>query len=515
MKRFLKENWGYILVGVAIIFLFFLRFYNLTILPVFADEAIYIRWSQVMKAEETLRFLPLSDGKQPLFMWLTIPFLKLISDPLVAGRTVSVLSGFGTLVGIFAASHLLFKNKKVALIATMLYAVSPYAFFFDRLSLADSLLSMFGIWTFIFSYLAVTSERLDFAMIAGFSLGGAWLTKSPALFFALLLPALWFFVKTPKRLPKIIILTLVTFAIGFGMYNILRLGPNFHQLAARNLDYVYPYSHILTSPFDPLKPYADRILEYYRMMGPWPVVVLLVVSYFINLKNGWKKVLVLSAWYLGPIFAVSEFSKTMTARYAFFTVPFVFVFASSYFLTKSKLLYKFGILLLIIFALISAKFDYLLLTDPASANLPRSERSGYLEEWTAGQGIEEVSVYIKQKLASAPAKKIVVGTEGYFGTLPDGLQIYLQGVPGVTTIGVGLDFTNLPNSLIESKKSGNDTYLVVNKSRFNANPDKFGLDLVAAYPKAVRPEGLKEFNIYGPQDALLLYRLTEKSIVIY
>ncbi len=512
MKRFFKENWGYVLVGIGILILFCLRFYNLTILPVFADEAIYIRWSQVMKAEETLRFLPLSDGKQPLFMWVVIPFLKLIQDPLMAGRFVSVFSGFGVLIGIFVASILLFKSKKVALVSSLLYAISPYAFFFDRLSLADSMLSMFGVWTFIFSYLTVTKERLDFAMIAGFALGGAWLTKSPALFFALLLPSLWFFAKSVKSLPKIIILTSVTFVIGFGMYNILRLGSNFHQLAIRNLDYVYPYSHILVSPLDPLKPYADRILEYYRMMGPWPVLMLLVISYFINLKTNWKKIFVLSAWFLGPIFAISEFSKTMTARYALFTLPFVFILAGSYFLTKSKLLEKFGILILLIFVLIGLKFDYLLLTDPASANLPRSERSGYLEEWTAGQGIEEISTYIKQKLVNNPDKKIVIGTEGYFGTLPDGLQIYLQNVPQVTTIGVGLNFTNLPTSLVDSQKSGNDTYLVVNRSRFNANPDKFALELIAAYPKASRPEGLKEFNVYGPQDALLLYKLTGKSV---
>ena len=75
-----------------------LRFYKLLSLPVFVDESIYIRWSQVMRAEPTLRFLPLSDGKQPLFMWLVIPALKLFQDPVFAGRTISVVAGFATLV---------------------------------------------------------------------------------------------------------------------------------------------------------------------------------------------------------------------------------------------------------------------------------------------------------------------------------------------------------------------------------------------------------------------------------
>src|SRR5512133_1702383 len=100
MKKFFKENWQYLLVAVLVLALFSLRFFHLTIIPVFADEAIYIRWSEVMKAEGTLRFLPLSDGKQPLFMWLIIPFLKLFSDPLFAGRFVSIIAGLGTLLGV-------------------------------------------------------------------------------------------------------------------------------------------------------------------------------------------------------------------------------------------------------------------------------------------------------------------------------------------------------------------------------------------------------------------------------
>src|SRR3990167_2345049 len=95
-----------------------LRFANLNSIPVFADESIYIRWAQIMKAESTMRFLPLSDGKQPLFMWLVIPFLKIFSDPLLAGRITSGLAGIGTLIGIFLTTSYLFKSKKVALIAS-------------------------------------------------------------------------------------------------------------------------------------------------------------------------------------------------------------------------------------------------------------------------------------------------------------------------------------------------------------------------------------------------------------
>ena len=145
MRKFWNEWKWYFFGGSAILLVaVFIRVYNLTLLPVFVDEAIYVRWAQVMRAESTLRFLPLSDGKQPLFMWLVIPFLKLFSDPLLAGRLVSVASGAATLVGIFLLSYALFKSKKVAIVAALIYAVSPFSFFFDRMALVDSLLSSFS-----------------------------------------------------------------------------------------------------------------------------------------------------------------------------------------------------------------------------------------------------------------------------------------------------------------------------------------------------------------------------------
>jgi predicted membrane-bound mannosyltransferase len=110
---------------VIFVIALFLRSHNLTRLPVFVDEAIYVRWSQVMRAESTLRFLPLSDGKQPLFMWITIPFLKVFSDPLMAGRFVSVMTGMATLVGVAYLSYLLFKSKKLSLISAFLFAIIP------------------------------------------------------------------------------------------------------------------------------------------------------------------------------------------------------------------------------------------------------------------------------------------------------------------------------------------------------------------------------------------------------
>ncbi len=503
MKTFFKDNLRYILGGFLVLVLFSLRFYHLTLLPVFADEAIYVRWAQIMKAEETLRFLPLSDGKQPLYMWIVIPFLKIFRDPLIAGRVVSVLSGFGTLVGVTVLSWLLFKSKKVTFVSAFIYALMPYTFFFDRMALVDSMLSMFGIWTFIFAYLAVTTSKLDYAMLAGFSLGGAWLTKSPALFFALLLPTILFFAKWQNNYKqnlstflKGFYLLTVTFVLGYGLNNILRLGPNFSLVATRNLDYVYPLSHFLLTPLDPLKPFLFESGRWLIILGTAGVVLLAIGSYVFNFKKYTLIYLVLAIWLFGPIFIEAEFAKVLTARYIYFTIPYLIIIAGACFIYFSKKWYLLFLTLLTLFLIQSVIFDFYLLKNPLKANLPRSERSGYLEEWTAGQGIAQAASYLENYKLQNPNDKIVVGTEGYFGTLPDGLQIYLNKYPEITVIGVGLNFTNVPKPLKESRDAGNKTYLLINNERFKGDPEKEGLKLIAEYPKAMRPDGTHQSLLF-------------------
>jgi len=496
LKKLFNEWKWLVLVLVIILFIGLgLRVCSLTILPIFADEAIYIRWAQVMRAESTLRFLPLSDGKQPLFMWLMIPLLKLIQDPLFAGRFLSVLTGMGTILGVFVASYLLFKSKKVALIASFVYSLVPLAVFFDKMALADSMLTMFGVWILAIGIVLVRTLRLDVAMILGFVLGGALLTKSPALYFSLLLPTLVLFIQKKKDFWRYFILLIPTYLIGYGIFNILRLGPNFHMLALRNLDYVYPLSHLLSSPLDPFKPFVDRSKEFYWIMGGGSLMIMWLVSYLV--------------WFLGPILISSEFSKTMTARYVLFSLPFYVIIASAIFLINTKKLKIIQFLLISIFVVWSLIFNYKLLSNPETANLPRSERSGYLEEWTAGQGIREISDYLKSQ-SLRNNQTIVVGTEGYFGTLPDGLQIYFDSslIPSngskVKVIGIGLQLDKVPEQLVDAKKAGDIVYMVVNNERMNTDYTKLDLKLIKEFKKATRPNGTTQ--------SLLLFEVLDETI---
>jgi len=515
--KFKINIWPIIFLGIGILTIFsFLRLFHLTILPIFADEAIYIRWSQVMRAEPTLRFLPLSDGKQPLFMWLTIPFLKIFSDPLAAGRFLSVLAGLGSLIGIFFLTREISKNKWVSLAASFLYVVVPFFVFFDRLALVDSMLMMFGIWIAYLGILLTRYRRWDLAMITGMVLGGALLTKSPAVFFAILLPFSLILIinKLPhvrnfvKRGIEIVPLWGVVYLFGFGIYNfLLRLGPGFQMITLRNKDYVFSLKEILSHPLDPLKPHLGDLANWLPNLLTWPVFLFGLIGIFIGLRRKLKETLFLLAWFIVPLFIQSVFAKVFTPRYILFTIWPLVIFASfslSWLFNQLNQLKRrltittlqcVVIVGLLIIALPALRYDWLLLTNPEKAPLPRNLRSGHLEEWTAGQGIREIADFVKEK---AQTSNVLVGTEGFFGTLPDGLQIYLERVPKVTVIGVGYPITNVHQGLINSLQD-NEVYLVVNQSRLRISPQTYGLKLIKEYPKATAPD--------GGQDKLLLFEL--------
>ncbi|PIZ99234.1 MAG: hypothetical protein COX78_02075, partial [Candidatus Levybacteria bacterium CG_4_10_14_0_2_um_filter_35_8] len=112
---FLRKNRNDIFLFLIITVLYFcIRLVALTIMPIFTDEAIYLRWAQIALHDSSWRFISLTDGKQPLFVWFAMIFMKFIQDPLFAGRLVSVFTGFFTLIGLWFLSLELFKSKKIS-----------------------------------------------------------------------------------------------------------------------------------------------------------------------------------------------------------------------------------------------------------------------------------------------------------------------------------------------------------------------------------------------------------------
>lgn len=501
MIDFIKRNKAVVLIIIGVIF-FILRIPNLTMQPIFADEAIYIRWAQIMKAEPTLRFISLTDGKTPLYMWAMTPFFKIFSDPLFAGRFLSVLTGFFTLAGAIFLNWRFF-GKNAALWTGLLIAVTPFVVFFDRMALVDSMLAAFSIWALNFVLLLVSKTRFDLSMILGYVLGAGLLTKTSGLFNVVMLPVSfiafnWTKANRQKNFIKTVAFFIISALIALGVYNLLRLGVGFESLSSRNQDYIFPFSRLLSTPLDPLIPHLKDLADWFPKLFTLPILFFVILGIIFALIKRNKVALVVLLWLLGPLMAELLLLQTFTARYILSAVAPLLCLAG-WAISSVAIHFKKQTLNLIILMLIlpmALIFNFQILTDPAKANLPREERIGYLEDWTAGYGFPEIANFLIQE-----AKKgiIIVGTEGSFGTLPDGLTIYLDkyfhtaNVNKIVVLGGRPDISNI---LRDAAKNG-PVYFIANRSRVRQNPPR--TELIKEYPKASYP------GVF--QDSILVFRV--------
>ena len=77
--EFIKRYRLEVLLSLGIIISYFLiRTTSLLSMPIFTDEAIYLRWAQTALNDASWRFISLTDGKQPMFIWVTMIFMKFI-----------------------------------------------------------------------------------------------------------------------------------------------------------------------------------------------------------------------------------------------------------------------------------------------------------------------------------------------------------------------------------------------------------------------------------------------------
>jgi len=490
---------------VALFLFFFFRLSKLNTIPVFVDEAIYVRWSQIMKTEASLRFVPQTDGKQPLFMWVTIPFFKLSSDPLIAGRLVSVATGFGSLLGIVFLSYILFGDVLIAALSALVYTLLPFTVFFDRMALVDSMLAMFGLWSLGLSVLFAKTHRLDHAMLLGFAIGGGLLTKSPAEFYYIwLIVALIFFFRPQKNenhaLRDLLVGLFAVTVISQLMYNILRLGPSFNMIGARNQDYLFTWKEVLSHPLNPFIGNFKTTVNWFWLLFT-PTILATLIFGLLPKKTRFPAIFLCLVSMI-PLFGQAAIAKVYTSRYILFAVlPLILVcgLGLNWLVTRKGILIKLSSSVLLVVPII---ISFLYVFQPTKAPMPYDMHNGYLEEWTAGWGQQDIANYFIS--LEAKGERVVAFTEGYFGTLPDGLEIYTEGHKNITIVGSNPSVSEIPDGLIKTDPQ-NQRFLIVNRSRDHLTPASLkDLQLLKEYSKPMRNDGTHE--------VLELYSYTSNSL---
>ncbi len=405
-----------IFIFLVLLFLF-TRFYNLTLLPIFTDESIYISWAKFIVIHHSNWFMSLTYGKPPLFIWIIALFLKIFPSGmyLFAGRFVSVLAGGLSLIGVYKLTFFLFKSKKTGVIAVLLCLLNPFMLFYDRMVLFDSLLSATLIWSVYYALNTSTFQRKKDVFLWGLFLGLGLLIKPPAIIFLFLTPICFFLLAykkhANKEFKKLFFLPLCALAISWTMYSMQKFSVNYKLVDIKNQQLQLPLEKLISKPFilflGNMKELLSWIIAYYTL----PIFVLGCLGLAFLLWKDFRKGLILLLLWAVPIIVFAFVGRILFPRYVLFTTPyFIIAFAEvarRFFSQK---------IIIIVVLLLSLRFDFYILTNPKLISLPLVDYNQYISSEYSGYGLDPIFKFLDKELNTGP--RVTLVTQGKFGLFP-------------------------------------------------------------------------------------------------
>lgn len=385
---------------------FFIRLLFLTNIPIFNDESIYLDWGWKEIHNFSDRYYSLIYGNQPLLMWIFGIFQSFLSDPLFAGRIVSVIFGFFALLGIYFIAKQLF-NQIIATQASIFYIIIPLFSFFDRQALMESAIGAAGIWAFYLLVQTYKKQQLIHAALLGLILGAGFFIKSSVLIFILaflIFSLVLFFLQRKKY---ILMTTLIAFFFFFLVSTPLLRQPLFWEtfstiLTTRSLS----SEEFLSFPLDHwVKTFVDSVELGFWHITPVLFIFGIIGFVLILFKESGLKVYV-TFWFLLTFSILILVAKDLTPRYITPFLPF-FSISSSYFLYAMWTRYKKLATLLFITSVVPSVWlsifqvvvplDYFYIMNTVTKF---SQKNEYVSNWPSGYGVKETCGYLKSKVSS-------------------------------------------------------------------------------------------------------------------
>lgn len=479
------------LVGIFLL----TRFINLTNIPIFTDEAIYLRWAQIALADPRWRFISLIDGKQPLFIWILLPVLKIITDPLIAGRIVSIFAGLTA--ALILAILSLYKTKSYWGFITgfIFYLILPFFLVYDRLALYEALFLIFSISALCLSFILGRTLRFDVALLLGTVTGFGLLTKSYSNFFLLLYPLTLLLVNWKKGYKvkifgKWLGLGLIVYMQSQIYENILRLSEFRYIIGQKNLSFIYSLKEFFVNPLRSVTGNLHGMLGWLIGYLTLPLFIYLLVSLIWFFTKNRKEGLFFLGWFGIPFIALAFFGKVIYPRFLLFMTPPLLIPGVVYtlFLCARFAERRIIVPIFLIISIPLIFFDYKLLTSPVTAPLPYADRQQLINDWPAGYGIKEVVTYIDSESRNGP---VILATEGTFGLFPMAVELYLGKNVNVT-VKAYWPLSDFPQELLQLART--KKVFLVFKEKQNI-PVNWPIQLIQEYRRGDGPTYLKFYRV--------------------
>jgi len=329
------------------------------------------------------------------------------TDSLLAGRLVSVFTGFLTMSGIyyFCQKNL---NKKTAILASILYIFIPIFSFYDRQALMESSIAACGVWGLIFLSNFLNEKKIRLAICLGVVLGMGFFIKSSSLLF-LISSILIITIYLIKEKNKGVIMQGL-FATSFSFLCVvflLIINPQFWQTLSKNYVFTLSANELLGFPF--LKWMSNlfgnlEISFFYLTPVIFFAFVLGILKIIID-KN--KKLLVLLFFILFSFLTETLVTRLISDRYLvsvlpLFCIPVAYVVNTAF--LKNKIFQALVVLVLLLPALFFTSIQIIspVVYIKGMSQFTKYYPSTYIDGFTSGYGINETVSFIKNRQKLKP-----------------------------------------------------------------------------------------------------------------
>jgi hypothetical protein len=397
------------------------RLVGLTRLPAFLDENLHISWAMHI-AQGARLGQPWSHGRavQVFADALVVPWAG--EHVLWASRALTVAFGCLTLLAIHALARRLY-DETTALVAGGLYVVCPMTLFYDRLAMADPVMSTFFALSLLASALSARSGRLRDGLVAGFPAALAVLSKASGVLLLFVPVAAWLALSRPLRRGVPALGAALAATAGLVAWPLFRFLEASRSMAERNVG-------------GGAAGLLDRILRNLGLVAEWfpgwwtlPLVLLALVGATRAFVRSDRQGLYLAAAAFLPLVFLVITATFWYPRYILYAAVPGVVLAARGLLelvgwTASCLRVPRGTMRHALASAIAAlaivpalRADYWQWTDPRCAPMPGLERLQFVDGWPSGYGVGETVQLVRDELLRHPeALTVVVDSRAHLTT---------------------------------------------------------------------------------------------------
>jgi len=474
--KFLKHNW---IILISTLGFVITRLYKLTYLPIFLDEALYLRWTLAIKHNWANWLLPLfEDGQPPLFFWLAALLDRITHNSLITLRLLSAIFGVGTLLLTAGFVRVLFQSKSITWLTQILIIFSPFVLLYDRLGMRDSAITacgalmLYGLAQRLFNKKPGSAYLITLALILGLMI------KSTSWFYPLiaLLSYLFFHPKLTRH--DFLAAWLASLPVWFFL-----ITKTANQLVTKNQIFLISSQQL----FNRAWPNLLQTSAWYYQYLTWPVLVVIFAGVVISYQRHRRAFQLLSIFMITIIGFEVLFAEIYFPRYFLMTTIVLLswgALGTHFIIQRFPRIFKPLILAAILSLSIYSSIQ--VINNIQQANLPEIERWQYVTGWPSGYGLDELIDYLKRNPPDVLITEIDdLVRSGLPYLWPDqSINIY------------SLDRTNwLSNSsyqqVYQSFNKGEIVYLTLNI--LEDLPGQFQGQLIEQFP---RPENKSSIKLY-------------------